>query len=82
MVGGPSTVTKLAADVTETVAFPVVKAMVTVFAPTLTDPITSIKEVVLVPITQDPTAVALHDATSSCNEEMKFVPSTVMVLPA
>ena len=84
MVGGPSTVTKLAADVTETVAPPVVKAMVTVFAPALTDPITSVKEVVLVPITQDPlppTALALQLANASCDEEMKFVPVTVIVLP-
>ena len=84
MVGVPTTVTKLAADVTETVAPPVVKAMVTVFSPTLTDPITSFKEVVLVPITQDPTElplISLQVADASCDEEMKFEPVTVMVLP-
>ena len=82
MVGGSSLVTKLAADVTETVgAPPVVKSMVTVFSPTLTDPITSFKEVVLVPITQDPTELAVQVADASCDEEMKFEPVTVMVLP-
>ena len=84
MVGVPSLVTKSAADVTEAEAPPVAKAMVTVFAPALTAPIRSFK-VVLVPITQDPTALALISlqvADASCDEEMKFEPVTVMVLPA
>ena len=80
MEGAPSTVTKLAADVAEGVAPPVVKTIVTVFAPALTAPITSFK-VVPVPRTQDPTAVALQVADVSCDEVMKFEPVTVMVLP-
>ena len=58
--------------------------MVTVFDPALTAPIRSFKEVVLVPITQVPTEVALISlqvADASCDEEMKFEPVTVMVLP-
>ena len=85
MVGVPSLVIKSAADVTEAEAPPVAKVMVTVFAPALTaPPITSFKEVVLVPITQDPTElplISLQVADASCDEEMKFEPVTVMVLP-
>ena len=84
MVGVPSLVTKSAADVTEAEAPPVAKVMVTVFAPALTAPIRSFKEVVLVPITQDPTElplISLQVADASCDEEMKFEPVTVMVLP-
>ena len=81
MVGVPSLVTKLPADVTEAEAPPVVKVMVTVFAPALTAPIRSFK-VVLVPITQDPTILAVQVADASCDEEMKFEPVTVMVLSA
>ena len=83
MVGVPSTVTKLAADVTEGegVAPPVVKTIVTVFAPALTAPIVSFK-VVSVPRKQDPIALVLQVADASCDEEMKFEPLTVMVLPA
>ncbi len=80
MVGVPSTVTKLAADVTEGVAPPVVKTIVTVFASALTAPISSFK-VVSVPRKQDPTALALQVADASCDEVMKFEPVTVMVLP-
>jgi hypothetical protein len=59
--------------------------MVTVFAPALTaPPIRSFKEVVLVPITQDPTElplISLQVADASCDEEMNCEPVTVMVLP-
>ena len=82
--GDGSTVKKLAADVTEAEAPPVAKAMVTVFAPALTASIRSFKEFVLVPITQVPTELALVSlqvADASCDEEMKFEPVTVMVLP-
>ena len=82
MVGVPSLVTKSAVDVTEAEAPPVAKVMVTVFAPALTaPPITSFKEVVLVPITQDPTELAVQVADASCDEEMNCEPVTVIVLP-
>ncbi len=85
MVGGSSLVTKLPVDVTETEAPPVVKVMVTVFGPALTAPPIRSFKVVFVPITQDPTELALISlqvADASCDEEMNCEPITVMVLPA